>query len=338
MADDKIVRDTARNPERESLGAPRGGIRAAAKRAAKKVAKKVATKSSQKKTSRRTTTAAGRSTKKVAKSAAKVSSPASRTTQTSRSGASSIPAPARTATKGGTADATVASQGNASAPAAMPYEPEPAMESPRPPGPMHPGATMDAVQEHVGGFGSLMALWGPLIIVAFLVLVFRGGEERESTVVASPDTATQAGAEAVDEMAHGPLARPAVEPSGDALFNQSVSEPHGAVRGRAETFDGGFTMRTSMATPTYAGGGPGSGMPPAVSGRLYPSPSGPYRDPRFRALPTGESWSAGGSGDWMWSAEVRGHPGRETGREAPVQWVRCAPPFYWCPAPSSPTW
>ena len=44
MTDDKIVKDTARNPERESLGPGRGGIRAAAKRAARKVAKKVVTK------------------------------------------------------------------------------------------------------------------------------------------------------------------------------------------------------------------------------------------------------------------------------------------------------
>ena len=40
MTDDKIVKDTARNPEREALGPSRGGIRAAAKRAAKKVVRK----------------------------------------------------------------------------------------------------------------------------------------------------------------------------------------------------------------------------------------------------------------------------------------------------------
>ena len=60
MTDDKIGKDTARDPEREALGPMRGGIRAAAKRAARKVAKKVG----QKKTTKKSTAAGSRATKK----------------------------------------------------------------------------------------------------------------------------------------------------------------------------------------------------------------------------------------------------------------------------------
>ena len=350
MTDDKIVKDTARNPERESLGPGRGGIRAAAKRAARKVAKKVVRKTSQKKVAKKTTVTAGKTAKKAAKSAAradkpaaaKVSAPASRTTparsSASRTKATTGRAAAKASTTARVSAAAAASKGDASAPAAAPYEPGPAIETLPPPGPMHPGAAMDSRQEHVGGLGSLLALWGPLIIVAFLVLVFRGGEERDSTVAVGPDTASEAAARTSDAMAHRPLVGATIDPARGALPDESMSAPSGVPHGPAEAFDGGFTMRTSMATPVFAGGGTATGMPPVASGRIYPSPPGPYRDPRYRSLPTGESWSTGNAGDWMWSAEGRGHPGRDDGGDAPVQWVRCAPPYYWCPAPSSPTW
>ena len=123
---------------------------------------------------------------------------------------------------------------------------------------------MDSRQEHVGGLGSLLALWGPLIIVAFLVLVFRGGEERDSTVAVGPDTASEAAARTPDAMAHRPLVGATIDPARGAVPDESMSAPSGVPHGPAEAFDGGFTMRTSMATPVFAGGGTATGMPPVV--------------------------------------------------------------------------
>lgn len=345
MTDDRIVKDTARNPEREALGPVRGGIRAAAKRAARKVVKKTA----QKKVTKKATAAAGKTTKKTAKSAArtdksaaaKAAAPVSRGTSPRSSASRSKAATGGTAGRdaaAATGGSTAALEHGAGAPAAVPYESGPAIETLPPPGPVHPGAAMDSAQEHSGGFGSLMALWGPLIIVGFLVLVFRGGEERESTATADPDVASRDAVGVPHASASGPLADGAIHPPRGVLPAAPMPGSTGAARGSAETYDGGFTMRTSMATPVFAGRGTGTGMPPVASGRLYPSPPGPYRDPRYRSLPTGESWSAGGSDEWMWTAEARGIPGQEDGSEPPVQWVRCAPPYYWCPAPSSPTW
>ena len=358
MTDDTIVKDTARNPEREALGPGRGGIRAAAKRAARKVAKKVG-KTAQKKVAKKTTAAAGKTTKKAAKSAprtdkaaaAKVSALASRTASARKStprskaatagagaGRQATTASAPTGDSAAGGGSATASENGASTPAAVLHEPGAARETPPPPGPIHPGAAMGSMQEHTGGFGSLLALWGPLIIVAFLVLVFRGGEERESTVAVGPDTANQAATGAPGTLAPGTLAGEPFDPASGVLPDAPMPGPPGAARGPAEAYDGGFTMRTSMATPVFAGRGTATGVPPIAPGRLYPSPPGPYRDPRYRGLPTGESWSAGGAGEWMWSSEGRGRPGQEDGGETPVQWVRCAPPYYWCPAPSSPTW
>lgn len=216
---------------------------------------------------------------------------------------------------------------------------------------MHPGASMDSTQEPAGGLGSVLALWGPLIIVGFLVLVFLGGEERRSTVATGPDatgrTAAEVPAETVREPPAGgtvELAAGMAEPAAGAWPPERIPGPPGAVRGGAEAFDGGFTMRTSMASPpaltgrALAGHGPDARMLAGASGRLYPSPPGPYRDPRYRGLPTGESWSAAGAGEWLWPAEGPEAPGHEDGAGTPVQWVPCAPPYYWCPAPSSPAW
>lgn len=346
MTDDKIVRDTARNPEREALGASRGGIRAAAKRAARKVAKKA----SQKKVVKKAAATAGKTTKKTARSAAtKVSAPASRTASTRSSATRTKAQTAKSAkaatTASGTAraaaaaDSAAGSGGVGSVPAAVPHDSGPAVETPRPPGPMHPGAAMESVQEHVGGLGSILALWGPLIIVAFLVLVFRGGDERESAVATGPDVASEVEIGALDAPPAGAAVEATFDSAGGSLRDAPMSAgPPGAGRGPSGPYDGGFTMRTSMATAAFPGRGSGPGMPSVATDRRYPVPAGPYRDPRFRGLPTGESWSAGGAGEWMWSAEGRASPVREDGGEAPVQWVRCAPPYYWCPAPSSPTW
>ena len=351
MTDDKIAKDTARDPEREALGRLRGGIRAAAKKAVRKVTKKAGQKKTAKKATAaagkttaaagkttaaagkttaaagktttaagKTTTAAGKTTARSTRSAKKADktapagteAPASRAAaaRTSAAKASAVPARTATARASGRAASTPA------APAAAPQDPGPSIETPRPRAPIHPGAAMDSMQEHVGGLGSLLALWGPLIIVGFLVLVFRGGDEDESTVATGAGNPSQSPEAATIGMARG-------------------SGPSGA----AEASDGAFAMRTSMAgPPVFAGREPGAGMPRAAPGRFYPSPPGPYRDPRNRGLPTGESWSADSADEWMWSAEGRAGPQRSDGGDAPVQWVRCAAPFYWCPTPSSPAW
>ena len=338
MTGDKSAKDTARDPERGALGPVRRGIRAAAKKAAKKVVKKAAQKAAQKKTATKTTSAA-RTTKKTAKAATRREKPASGTvaaaSRTGSARASTAGSAAPRAAGTGT-DAAVESAGIPSA--ASSPETGPTFEAPRPPAPMHPGASLDSMHEHAGGFRSMLALWGPLIIVGFLVLVFRGGGERTDAVAVGSDATAQATAGAPEASARGPWTGDAAELAAGAPPAQRMPGSPGAGRGAADAFDNGFTMRTSMASPSFAGGGPGARMPASGAARLYPSPPGPYRDTRYRGLPTGESWSTSSSGEWRWPADGPGGPGYEDGGEQPAQWVRCAPPYYWCPAPSKPAW
>ena len=372
MTDDTIVKDAARDPEDETTEPVRSRVRAAAKKATQKVAKKAG----QKKTIRKTTTAGGKTAKKVAKTAtktekvapAKAAAPTPKTTPAKAAAAKSkavsaradAAAPKATAAKTAAAAPKIVSASGAAAPgvtaasesvvstsdapAASPHEAGPSIEAPRPPAPIHPGASMDAMHEHVGGLGSLLALWGPLIIVGFLVLVFRGGEERGNTVAAGSDALTQAAAGTPAETVRAPQGGGAIEPAFGSRSSERASGPPGVAREVAGTFDGagnagGFTMRTSIAgAPAFAGRGPDAAMPAGSPGRSYPSPPGPYRDPRYRGLPTGESWPAAGASEWSRPAEGRDGSGYEDGADAPAQWVRCAPPYYWCPAPSSPAW
>lgn len=351
MTDDKSAKDSARDPEREALGPVSGGIRAAARKAAKKIAKKAG----QKKTTKKTASAA-RPAKKAAKTATKrekpasgrTAAPASRTssarTSTAKSAAAGASVQARAQTRaqadaqavpntGGAGAAAAASSGGIAS-VATPPENGSTFGAPRPPAPMHPGASLDTMHEHAGGFGSMLALWGPLIIVGFLVLVFRGGDEREEAVAARSDAASPATAGMPDDPARGPWAEMA---GGTRPAERAPGSP-GTGRGAADAFDGGFTMRTSMASPpAYTGRDPGGRMPASARARFYPSPPGPYRDPRYRGLPTGESWS-NSSPDWLWSADAPGVPRYEDGGDRSVQWVRCEPPYYWCPAPSKPVW
>ena len=350
MTDDKSAKDSARDPEREALGPVSGGIRAAAKKAAKKVAKKIAKKAGQKKTAKKTASAA-RTTKKAAKTATKRDRPASGRTAApaSRTSAAKASSPksaasgtrAETAPKSGGSrgsGAAAAASSGATASAAIPPEIGPSIEAPRPPAPMHPGASLDSMHEHTGGLGSMLALWGPLIIVGFLVLVFRGGDEPEETAAAGSDGASQVAAGMPDNPAPGARPGDAVGLAAGTRSAERLPGSPGARRGAADAFDRGFTMRTSMASPpAYAGRDPSARMPASARARLYPSPPGPYREPRYRGLPTGESWSASSS-EWRWPADAPRAPGYEDGGDRPVQWVRCAPPYYWCPAPSKPAW
>ena len=380
MTDDNIGKDTARDPERGASGPARGDPRAAAGRAAGKVAKKVVKKAGRKKAAKKAAATAGKTTRKTTGTATKrdkpapprATAPASGTTTARASAArpkaaarAAAPATGATAASGAAASGAAAAgaanapdpgdgaawasgaaaaEGAASTPAAPaappPHEVGPSMEAPRPPAPMHPGAYTDPAQEESGGLGSLLTIWGPLIIVGFLVLIFRGGVERGDTVVAAASDAPAPPAEAADPPApvvREPQAGGAAAPAG-ARPPERAPGPPGAGRKVAEAFDRGFTMRASMAGgPAFADRAPGAPMPAGLPGRLYPSPPGPYRDPRYRGLPADERWPA--AGDWAaWSAGAREDAGPENGGDAPAQWVRCAPPYYWCPAPANPTW
>lgn len=328
MTDDRVANDSTRGPEREALGSVRGGLRAAAKKAVRKVAKKAGRKKAASKPSAgagKTTARGAASAKKsdrTARTAAapKAGAPASKgaaaPTGAAAAGAATARAPGAAVAVPTAAAASAATE--SATPAAPSRESGPSIDTPRPPGPMHPGAVMESMQEQSGGLGGLLALWGPLIIVGFLVLVFRGGDEPETTVAVGADTSA---------------------PEATAVEDMDARAPSDYARGTAETFDGGFAMRTSMAGPPVpAGRGAGAVGPATAPGALYPSPPGPYRDPRYRSLPTGERWSADGTGEWMWSAEVRAGPRRGDGGDAPVRWVRCEAPYYWCPAPGSPAW
>lgn len=327
MTDDRIVKDTARDPEREALGSVRGGLRAAAKKAVRKVARKAGRKKAATKAAAgagKTAARGAASAKKSDRTARTAAAPASGAAATRVSAASAGTAAAGAAAahspKAGTAGPEAVPEGVADASATPARESGSSIDRPRPPGPMHPGAVMESMQEQSGGLGGLLALWGPLIIVGFLVLVFRGGDDPETAVATAADATEPA-----------PIDAPAV--------TARAAAPPVTARGAAETFEGGFAMRTSMAgPPALAGPGAVSGGSAVAPGTLYPSPPGPYRDPRYRRLPTGESWSTTGAGEWVWSAEVRADSRQADGGDAPVRWVRCAAPYYWCPAPSSPAW
>lgn len=347
MTDDDIGKGTARDPERGASGPPRGDTRAAAGRAAGKVAKKAAKKAGRKKAAKKTAATAGKTARKAAGTTTKRDKPAPPRAAAPASGTTTAGVSAakpRAAIRAAAPASGAAASGAASipaAPAALPHETGSSMEAPRPPAPMHPGAYTDPAQEESGGLGSLLTLWGPLIIVGFLVLIFRGGVERGDTVAAVSD-APAPPAEAADTpapIARGPQAGGTAAPAG-ARSPERAPDPPGAGRKVAEAFDRGFTMRASMAGgPAFADREPGAPMPAGSPGRLYPSPPGPYRDPRYRGLPTDERWPAAGAGDWVtWSAGAREDAGPEDGGDAPAQWVRCAPPYYWCPAPVNPTW
>jgi len=433
MTDNRIVKETARDPEREALGSVRGGLRATAKKAAKKVAKKAGRKKVAKKatpTSGKTTAAGktadsaktatagktvasgraaavdktastdktatvgkkaatGKTVARVPASEKKVDRLARATSDAPASGPAGAEASAGDEASAGVAKSrppkaeeglTPASEDiDATSPASS-RESEPSIYSPRPPGPVHPGAIRDSMQEQSDGMGRLLALWGPLIIVGFLVLVFRGGDEPEMAIAVgidgsgptpieiSAETAAASGADASEvatiDATAGTMRAVAASDAPPETLSVASSETSSSVRPEnlsgaspellsglspetlsgpspetMETFDRGFALRTSMAgPPVLSGRGAGPGGPAVAPRAFYPSPPGPYRDPRYRGLPTGERWSSGGSGEWMWSAEGRDGARAAAGSDAPVRWVRCEAPYYWCPAPSNPAW
>ena len=367
MTNDTSAMDTARAPEREALGASRRGTRATARKATKKAGsrkttaeKTAAEKTKAAKTAAGKATASGKTARKTARTAAKPDKPASTGAAAPATGTAATRAstarpakPAKPGARPGAAAAAAepaggtASEGLAdasAAPAAPPREPGPSIEATRPPAPMHPGASMDPMQEQGGGMGNMLALWGPLIIVGFLVLVFRGGDDRPPPTAAATDTPAPAQVTAPADNVQPSIPGSGVVVAGDTRSATPAPGMPAAERAGAEAFDRGFHMRTSMASPpAFAGHGSSAGMP-AAAGRPYPAPPGPYRDPRYRGLATGESWPAAGTGGWGWPGGWRAPvespegPSYEQGADAPTQWVPCAPPYYWCPAPINPAW
>lgn len=317
-----------------------------AKKAAKKVAKKTAKKTAKKaakkvakKTAKKTAGASGRSgdgraRKKKAEKAAKSAAAASTVSETvapraaaagpAASGtAAPETAPPETSASGAAAASDTAPSGAATPETAADGSPRsakhvPSADAARRIGPAYPGALVTATEsEDPGGLGSLLALWGPLIIVGFLVLVFLGGEDRGETTAGGHD---------------GASAPASVTPSTTAgtevpQISGSMPEPAGDVLARAS-------------------GGAGASPRPAASriaaawtdsGGAWPAPPGPYRNPESYGLPAGERWVAHAS-EWAPSADSRGVPGYGDGGNPPPQWVRCEAPYYWCPAPGNPAW
>ena len=208
-----------------------------------------------------------------------------------------------------------------------------------------PGAYTDPAPEQSGGLGSLLTLWGPLIIVGFLVLVFRGGVERGGTVAAASDAPAPtgrgsghpgAGCARIASRRRGGVRR---SPASGSARPVPPAPPDAGPRKRSTA---GFTMRTSMA------GGPGVCGPRApvrrcrrdCRGGSIRRPPGPL--PRLRGTagcrPTRAGRRPAPATGLTWSAGAREDVRHEDGGDAPAQWVRCAPPYYWCPAPGNPIW
>lgn len=358
MAGDESGLDTVRLPGDDNSESGRLGVRAVAKKVAKKVASKVA-KKPRKKSTKKATAAARKATKNVAKTATRPAraatsaaiatgsvaaapdgAPAKRAATASEppSGKEAAAAPAARAVPRSAAHSTRRGASPHAAESTPSAAPALAIEAPRPPAPMHPGASLDSVQEQVGGFGGLLALWGPLIIVGFLVLIFRGGDERPGEQAGSPGSAMQA---AGTQPLQWGSARTPAPVSG---YPDVTARLPGAVQGVPEGYDrsaraGGLTMRTSMAAaPAFTDRGSGSAVPPDASLGAYPPPPGPYINPWGRSVSAGEQWTAAGTGEQRWPDAGRSGPQFRGAGDPQTRWVQCAPPYYWCPAPAGPAW
>ena len=346
MIDDDTIGDATRNPGGETpepVG--RTGARATVKKATRKVAKKTAKKAANKtakkaakkvakKTAKKTAGASGRSgdgraRKKTAEKAAK-SAPAASTVSETVAPRAAAAGPAvsgtaapETSASGAAAASDTAPSGAATPETAADGSPRsakhvPSADAARRIGPAYPGALVTATEsEDPGGLGSLLALWGPLIIVGFLVLVFLGGEDRGETTAGGHD---------------GASAPASVMPSTTAgtevpQISGSMPGPAGDVLARASG-EAGASPRSAASRIAAAW---------TDSGSAWPAPPGPYRNPESYGPPAGERWVAHAS-EWAPSADSRGVPGYGDGGNPPPQWVRCEAPYYWCPAPNNPAW
>lgn len=298
MIDDRTISDTARSPGSETPGFARIGVRPAAKKATKKTAKKTAKKAA-KKTAKKTVA------KKAVKAGGAGGDGAKKKTAKKKAARA---APAPSAVPDTSVPGAAAGGSPKGSPPGDPAVGERASraDAPRPIVPAHAGAhLMDAAPEELGGLGGFLALWGPLIIVGFLVLVFRGGDERETTAASDPGASVPPSA----------MASAAAPGSAGATFARGFGDAGASPMPAASQV---------AAVWTDSDGG-------------YPSPPGPYRSPGARGLPAGEGWAAH-AGEWATPAGSRRGSGYGAGGGSPSRWVRCAAPYYWCPAPSSPAW
>ena len=315
MTADKSTQDAVRVPGDAQPESARSGAWATAKKVAKKVRQRPATKKTAA-SARKTTRKSGRATRAADEPATTLSDSGSTRNGARESGRA---AAAKSAVTPDVAGGT------------------PPADAPRPPAPLHPGASADPGQEQVGGLGGMLALWGPLIIVAFLVLVFRGADDREGEGGTDAGVSVSASEAGVRQM-NGTRG-----PAPDArAFGQAAGRPprfeDDAERERSAYSRGG-TMQTSIAgRPDFANRGPGTMMPTSVPRGAYPPPRGPYLSPWARRPPPGEPWAASEPHEWSWPAEPRAGDAYARTGGAPVQWVRCARPYYWCPAPGNPSW
>ena len=316
MIDDKTTSDSAQGPGDEAPGSVRGAARPAAKKATRKTAKKTV-KKTVKKTAKKAGTASGEGRARKKRAAAQ---PAAAPSAAPAAAVAGTAAPA-TGTSSAVPPATIA-PATAIPPASAPVEANesdfpaaakrvPPADPPRRSSSMHPGArTMDTAPEDPGGLGGFLALWGPLIIVGFLVLVFSGGVEREATVASGHDAVAPASAMAPATMETGtqPVSAPALDPAGAVLaraFGEAGASPLPA------------TSRIATAWTD--------------SEIVWPAPPGPYRNPRAREL-------SAGVGEWPPPAQGGSASEYGVGDDSRPRWVRCAAPYYWCPVPSSPAW
>ena len=333
MIDDSTIGDAARIPGDETQVSARAGVRASTKKTTKKAAKKTAKKTTKKKTAGADERSRdGRARKKTAKKAAKkAAKPAAATSAVSEAVAPDAaaadpalpypPVPDAPPLDDAATGAATASDGTAPDAAAERSPPAakraPPADAARRLGPMPPGAYMpgDAESEDPGGLGGILALWGPLIIVGFLVLVFLGEDEREVAAASGHDIPAPASVPATAAGAEAPqVSDPAPDPAGAVLaraFGEAGASP--------------LPAASRVAAPWTDSGG------------AWPAPPGPYRNPGSHDLPSGEHWAARAS-EWAPSADGRGVQGYGAGGNPPPQWVRCEAPYYWCPAPGNPTW
>lgn len=316
MTVDKSMQDAAR--------VPRDGLRDSARTGAWATARKVAKNVRQRASTKKTTTPAGarKSTKRSGRATRAIDEPATTRPQSDTAGGIA-PGSTRASAAGPPVDPGIDEAASVT-------------DAPRPPAPVHPGANMEPGQEQAGGLGGMLALWGPLIIVGFLVLVFRGADDRDVDAAAS--------ASASVSETRGPQ----TDGTGGSL---SVAGPFGSASGRSAAdferdvgrgesrYSRGDTLQASIAArPDFAHRGTATSMAAGIPRGAYPPPPGPYRSPWARTPSAEGRWIAPEAPDWGWRAESHEGAPYIRSREAPVQWVRCAPPYYWCPAPRSPSW
>ena len=318
MTVDKSMQGTARVPRDGQRDSARTGAWATARKVAKKVRQRAST------TKKTTTTPARKSTRASGRATRTIDEPATSRPQSdsARGIASESARASAVAPPGDTGIDEAASMADA----------------PRPPAPLHPGATTEPGQEQAGGLGGMLALWGPLIIVGFLVLVFRGADEREGDAAPGTDASVAATGTQASQTDGTGGSMSVAGAFGSGTAGTASAFERGGGRDESRYSRGGTLQASTAARPDFAHRGPATTMAASVPRGAYPPPPGPYRSPWARTPPADGRWVAPETPEWGWPAEGHGGDPYIRSRQAPVQWVRCAPPYYWCPAPRSPSW